>query len=88
MSDKATEVIVNGRKITPEFIDLINETILMHGNNTAEFREILFYLQAAMLMSFKEDTLPPKNIHQMSHAVDELYTFLADLDSLIGQGKF
>jgi len=86
--DESTVIVIDGCKISPEFIDLVKQHFnTMHG--TAEgFKTILFDAQVGILAGIAANDIVPTNLDRLVAGIQNLYYFFDTLEDLHKQGKF
>lgn len=87
--NKSTAVIeINGCKLSPEFIELVEQNISQIPAEGEQFKKDLFDVQTAILMSSDTEDFRPENLRQLALALHNIYSFIEGITQLRKEGKF
>lgn len=81
-------IVMDGVKITPEFISLIKMYFVGGRQQIEEMKDNLFMTQSAIMCGIVINEGIPKHMEDTSAALNSLYHFTSSLGKLIDDGKF
>lgn len=79
---------IDGCKITPEFIELLNDTLLKDKRNLDEFKKSLFSMQCTLIDQVARSGEIPGNLTEVNNSIYTVNEFVDGLQKLRNEGKF
>ena len=86
--DKAAIIEIDGCKISPEFIKLVEENISKIPAEAEQFKTDIFNVQTAILIASENEDFRPENLKQLALSLHSVYSFVSELSHLREDGKF